>query len=144
MRRTTLLLVAMGCLLVIFAGVAVAVSQTGTNTANTPNLGPNADKYAGGGGNDDIEGLGGNDILFGDHGNVDTIDGGSGDDFLNSADSVGGDRVFGAGHTAGDVCVVDEGDEINSTTVPEPLPAPGTHTQGDPIGTCEEVYVVPN
>jgi Ca2+-binding RTX toxin-like protein len=140
MRRTTLLLVAMGCLLVIFAGVAVAVSQTGTNTANTPSLTQNPDKYAGGGGNDTILGKGGNDILFGDHGNVDTIDGGADDDFLNSADSVGGDRVTAAGNTAaGDVCVVDEGDFINSTEA-DPL----LHAAGTSVGTCEETYVIPN
>ena len=139
MRRTTLLLVAMGCLLVIFAGVAVAVSGTGTNTKDQPKLSSTADKYAGGGGNDIIDGKQGNDVLFGDHGNVDTIDGGADDDFLNSADSVGGDRVTAGGNTAaGDVCVVDEGDEINGTS------APAIHPPGTAIGTCEEVYVVPN
>ncbi len=140
MRRTTLLLVAMGVMLVIFAGVAVAVSQTGTNRADTPSLSSNADKYAGGGGNDTIDGKQGNDILFGDHGNSDTIIGGADPDFINSADSVGGDQVNAGAPTTtpGDVCVVDEGDQINSTTVPD------THPQGTALGTCEEVYVVPN
>jgi Ca2+-binding RTX toxin-like protein len=139
MRRAILLLTVMAVTLVVVAGVAVAVSQTGTNTANTPTLSSSADKYAGGGGNDTIDGKQGNDILFGDHGNVDTISGGADDDFIVSADSVGGDRVTAGGNTAaGDVCVVDEGDEINGT------PAPAIHPPGTAIGTCEEVYVVPN
>jgi Ca2+-binding RTX toxin-like protein len=136
MRRTTLLLVVMGVMLVIGTGVALAASMTGTNTANTLNGTVNADKIAGGGGNDTIDGKQGNDILFGDHGNSDTIIGGADDDFINSADSVAGDDVTAGG--GNDVCVVDEGDNVGST------PAPDTHTQGDPIGTCEEVYVVPN
>ena len=140
MRRTTLLLVVMGVMLVIGTGVALAASMTGTNTANTLNGTVNADKIAGGGGNDTIDGKQGKDILFGDHGNSDTIIGGADEDFINSADSVGGDQVNAGGPTTtpGDVCVVDEGDNINGTT------AQDTHTPGDPIGTCEEVYVVPN
>jgi Ca2+-binding RTX toxin-like protein len=134
MRRTTLLLVAIGCLLVIFSGVAVAVSQTGTNTANTPSLGPNADKYAGGGGNDTINGKQGDDFLFGDHGNSDTINGGVDNDFINSADGTSGDSVIGSGGT--DTCVIDQGDSVDGT--PENLAGhfPASTT------TCEDLWVV--
>ncbi len=129
----------MAVTLVVVAGVALAASKTGTNQANTLAGTANPDKIAGGGGNDTIDGKQGNDILFGDHGNSDTIMGGADDDFINSTDSVGGDQVnAGANTAAGDVCVVDENDQINSTTAPAP------HVPGTPIGTCEEVYVVPN
>ena len=139
MRRAILLLTVMAVTLVVVAGVALAASMTGTNQANTLTGTANPDKIAGGGGNDTIDGKQGNDVLFGDHGNSDTIIGGADDDFINSADSVGGDDVTAGGNTAaGDVCVVDEGDDINGTT------APATHVPGTPIGTCEEVYVVPN
>ena len=136
MRRTTLLLVVMGCLLTIFARVAVAVSQTGTNTANTPSLGPNADKYAGGGGNDTINGKQGDDILFGDHGNSDTINGGVDNDFINSADGTSGDSVIGSGGT--DTCVIDVGDEVDGN----PQNTAGHFVSPINTTTCEDLWVV--
>src|SRR5215210_9340690 len=136
MRRAILLLTVMAVTLVVVAGVALAASMTGTNQANTLTGTVNPDKIAGGGGNDTIDGKQGNDFLFGDHGNSDTLIGGADDDFINSADGIRGDQVnAGSGN---DICVVDEGDTINSTVVP------ATHVPSTPLASCEEVYVVPN
>jgi Ca2+-binding RTX toxin-like protein len=140
MRRAMLLLTVIAVMLVVGAGVALAVSKTGTNQADNLTGSVNPDKLSGGGGNDTIDGKQGNDFLFGDHGNRDTLIGGADPDFINSADGVGGDQVTASSPTTlpGDVCVVDEGDQINSNTVPD------NHPQGTALGSCEEVYVVPN
>lgn len=164
MRRTTLLLVTMGCLLMIFAGVALAVNRTGTNQADILTgdpKGPSADKFAGGGGQDKIKGVGLNDELYGDFGadpvldgggGDDLIDGGSGaesmngggDDYLNAGDNAGGDLVDGGSNqstTPGDKCIVDDGDSITSATAGQPPVTVVAPTV--PVGTtCETITVV--
>ena len=163
MRRTTLLLVVMGCLLMIFAGVAVAINKTGTNQADILTgdpKGPSADKFAGGGGQDKIKGVGLDDELYGDFGadpvldggggndlidggsGADSMNGGGGDDYINAGDNQSGDLVDGGSNqttTPGDKCIVDDGDKITllaggTATVVAPTVPPGT--------TCETITVV--
>jgi Ca2+-binding RTX toxin-like protein len=106
--------------LVVAAGVALAVSKTGTNQGDTI-LGDDTadDKLAGGGGADTIKGKGG-DRLFGDHGS-DELFGGPDDDFINAADQQADTTIDGGNGT--DTCVVDAVDPApvgceNITTVP--------------------------
>ncbi len=120
MRRAVLLFTVMAVTLVVVAGVALAVSKTGTNGADTLKGEDTAnDRLAGGGGDDILKGRDGNDRLFGDHGQ-DQLFGGPGDDFLNAADEQADTTIDGGGGT--DTCIVDAVDPApvdceNTTTV---------------------------
>jgi Ca2+-binding RTX toxin-like protein len=146
-RRLILLLSAMATMVVVSAGVALAVSQTytdGDDDCNNPPTGylpatSGADQLAMGGGNDTCNGLGGADWIKGDHGNDDlagasggdalfgstgddTFDGGFGNDFVNSSDNVGGNDEIDCGPGV-DKAVKDLGDfstrcDGNVTVVP--------------------------
>jgi len=128
-RRLILLLSAMATMVVVSAGVALAVSQTFTdaddNCAGTATSGN--DQLAMGGGNDTCNGLQGNDWIFGDHGDdllfgstggdslfggtgADAVEGGFGPDFVNVSDNVGGNDEIDCGPGAFDEAVKDEGD----------------------------------
>lgn len=140
MRRVILLLVMMGFLLVLGAGVALAVSVsgafTGTNQSETINGSSGNDRIAGGGGNDTINGRGGKDRLFGDFGN-DALKGSSDDDFLNVADNTNGDSVDAGGGT--NKCVVDVGDIIDPNGINHTVVA---GDNGTTQGSCTKVTVV--
>lgn len=131
MRRTALLLTAIALALVVVSGVALAVSQTGTNQANTLTGTTADDKLAGGGGLDTLRGLQGDDELYGDHGadtlkggggddlleggrGPDTLEGGLGADFLNAADGSGDDKIDCGDDLAIDKVVQDAGDQSGS------------------------------
>ncbi len=142
MRRTTLLLVVIGVLMVIGSAVAVAKNFTGTKQGETINGTSVADKISGGGGADTLKGKIGDDALFADFGNFDVLNGASGDDFLNAADGSPND-IVDAGDSAevnGDTCVVDEDDQIVPVGGGTPLlPVPASAVS---LGSCERVTVV--
>jgi Ca2+-binding RTX toxin-like protein len=112
-RRAILLLSAAATMVLVAAGVALAVSVTFTNAAddcNNPAVATiAADRLAMGGGRDICNGLAGNDEIFGDHasdntgalgpgvslygaGGNDTIEGGTGSDTLGGGP--GNDYLF--------------------------------------------------
>jgi len=113
-RRAILLLSAAATMVLVAAGVALAVSATFTNAPDNCNNPPvatiAADSLAMGGGRDICDGLDGDDAIFGDHGSDntgalgpgvslfgdggnDTIEGGTGADTL--VGGLGGDYLFG-------------------------------------------------
>lgn len=142
MRKTTLLLVVMGILLMIGAGVALAANTTGTNQAETLNGTSGPDKLAGGGGADTLIGKQGDDLLFGDWGGNDKLNGGPDSDFLNAADGAGGDTLNpGSTFTTGsdnDTCVADVGDSAQG----DPSPPLDANDDGNQVGDCETVTIV--
>jgi Ca2+-binding RTX toxin-like protein len=112
-RRVILLLSAMATMVLVAGAVALAVSFTFTNAANTcaGTATGAADQLAMGGGNDTCNGLGGGDEIYGDHGS-DNIDGAGGNDYLfggRGADevngSVGNDFINVSDHVAGNDAV---------------------------------------
>ncbi len=94
MRKMVLLMAAMGALLVLTAGLALAVTKSG-GSGNDNLRGTNgADVLSGGSGDDVLRGLvgadrlssgSGEDEVFGGSGR-DAISGGSGDDFISDGD----------------------------------------------------------
>ena len=112
-RRAILLLSAVATMVLVAAGVALAISETFTNAAddcNNPAVATiAADMLAMGGGRDECDGLAGNDEIFGDHGSDntgalgpgvslygaggnDTVEGGTGNDTLGGGP--GNDYLF--------------------------------------------------
>jgi Ca2+-binding RTX toxin-like protein len=112
-RRAILLLSAAATMVLVAAGVALAVSATFTDAAddcNNPAVATiAADRLAMGGGRDECDGLAGNDEIFGDHGSDntgslgpgvslygaggnDTVEGGTGNDTLGGG--TGNDYLF--------------------------------------------------
>jgi hypothetical protein len=75
-RRAILLLSVAATMVLVSAGVALAISETFTNAAddcNNPAVATiAADMLAMGGGRDECDGLAGNDEIFGDHGSDNT------------------------------------------------------------------------
>ena len=140
-RRVILLLSAMAIMVVVAAGVALAVSHTFNEQPNNcAGRATNAnDRFAMGGGNDACNGRGGNDGIFGDHGadrlgggdgadhlvgdtGADRVGGGRGHDFLNVSDNVRGNDSINCGPGV-DQAVKDTGDtstgcDDNVTQVP--------------------------
>jgi Ca2+-binding RTX toxin-like protein len=126
-RKAILLLSATATMVLVATGVALAVSATFTNAAddcNNPAVATGAaDRLAMGGGRDICNGLGGNDEIFGDHGDdntgalgpgvslygaggndtmeggtgSDTLGGGLGNDFINVSDHVAGNDAVDCG-----------------------------------------------
>jgi Ca2+-binding RTX toxin-like protein len=150
MRRTTLLLVVIGALLVIGSGLALAAAGDQTGTAGPDTLSGDSlnNRIAGGGGPDTLKGRDGDDQLFGDFGGVERLFGGSGADFLNAADLQGGD-ILDPGQAAGDICAADPGDKVVSggnpnTTVQVTVAAASTPGPNgtNPIGDCDRITVV--
>ena len=143
MRRTTLLLVMMGFLLVVASAVALAANKTGTNKGETLTGTPDSDKLAGGGGDDILKGQEGDDYLFGDWGD-DTLIGGPGDDFLNVADGKANDVIAPGGNASsnspGDTCVADVGDQVEGPL--GLLSVPTTAGVYPAFGNCEQLTVV--
>lgn len=98
MKRMTMLVAVVALMMVLSAGVALAVTKIGTN-------GP--DKLVGTAQSDTLRGLGGNDVLIG-KGDRDRLFGGPGSDFINARDGER-DRVnCGSGR---DVVRADPGNE---------------------------------
>lgn len=112
MSRTILLLtsMALGLLLVSFAGVALAAQISCPNRAgdlcvgtaqNDTMTGTNTtDRMRGAGGNDTIDAIGGNDRLSGERG-ADIVSGGEGNDTYVVDDGAGSDRIPEGGETGG-------------------------------------------
>jgi Ca2+-binding RTX toxin-like protein len=133
MRRVTHLLIAIGIVLVVASGVALATSMTGTNKSETLTGTTGNDQIAGGGKDDIINAKAGKDELYGDQGD-DTLNGGADNDFLNSVDNVAGnDDVDGGGGT--NRCVIDEGDRIQGSQQ--------NSSSTTPVGNCATVVAVP-
>jgi Ca2+-binding RTX toxin-like protein len=141
-RRAILLLSAMATMVLVAAGVALAVLFVGT-TGSDPSCPAtaDADEIAMGPGNDTCSALLGNDQVYGDSGNDelhgnggndqvyagrggDVVSGDSGNDFLNAADNVSGNDTVDGGPGL-DRCVADVGDTVSEcdgrvTRVPVP------------------------
>lgn len=103
MRKIAILLAAMGLMLAITAGTALAVTKIGTNGPNRLVGTAQNDTLRGLGGNDVLIGKGDNDRLFGGAGrdrliggaDSDLLVGGPGNDFINARDPgrPEGDRI---------------------------------------------------
>jgi Ca2+-binding RTX toxin-like protein len=140
-KRIALVVGSAGLLVLLVAGVAFAMTITGTNRPNYITATNRADNIAASANRDVVNGSGGPDRIFGDGGN-DALDGGAGSDHIEGGD---GDNVargsdgdgdwvsvvdndtndfVSGGNGTDDVCVVDlidgESDEYSDT--------------------CEEVY----
>ena len=131
-RRTVLLLTAMGVALLLGTGVAFAAAVSGTQGNDTLRGTQQADQIYGLNGNDTLYGRAGNDELYGGAGNdnlygqsgndeiyggsgVDNLFGGPGSDFINSADRGTSDLVD-CGNPDGEVdrVVRDEEDRVRN------------------------------
>lgn len=149
MRRTTLLLVVIGALLVISSGLALAAlsgDKTGTDGPDTLVGDTGTNRFAGGGSADTLKGRDGDDELFGDFGGKENLIGGPGDDFLNAADQRANDRLDpGEGdETNGDTCVADQNDKVvDSTSLAQPPNnVVAVQASGPNVGDCERLTVV--
>lgn len=144
MRRTTLLLVVIGALLMISSGLALAAvsgDKTGTDQPDTLIGDPGTNRFAGGGSADTLKGRDGDDQLFGDFGGKENLIGGPGDDFLNAADQRPNDRLDpGEGdQTNGDTCVADVNDKVVDSSTSTEVPVT---ISGADVGDCESLTVV--
>src|SRR5918997_2256595 len=79
MRRVTLLVSAIGVVMLLICGVALAAEFDGTPEADTIVGTPNPDEIRGRGGNDTLSGAGASDFVRGDAGN-DSVSGNAGGD----------------------------------------------------------------
>ena len=139
-KRIALLVGTVGLLVVLAAGVAFALTITGTNAPDNITGTSSADNIAASANDDVVSGLGGPDRIFGDGGD-DTLNGDSGADHVESGD---GDNVARGNEGAGDwVSVVDNdtndfasgGDGIDDVCVVDLI----NGVTDDYSGTCETV-----
>ncbi len=155
MRRTTLLTLTMGLLLVLASGIALAATIKGTagndflrGTDSRDIIGARGgnDEVRARGGNDDVFGGPGNDKLFGMKGNdlivggdgVDQLEGGTGNDTLKSHNDDNADTLScGPGD---DVAFVDVDDVVDDNEVGDLLTTALNNTVA-PVTSCETLKV---
>ena len=114
MRKLGTVVGVVALMTMLFAGVALAVNkQCSQRPCEGTNSGDTLFERGGDGVNDTIFGRGGNDLIRADSftNDTDVLDGGRGNDRLNTNDGDSNDTVFGG---AGfDVCIIDEGDNTS-------------------------------